>query len=162
MAHKKSKRSKKLPTADFTVTSVAVTGETENEGSRNITDSNATVAAAVSLGQEIDANSILKYLIQGRREEREERKKDKEEQRKREETLEKVKDERMMNMFKVQMDMFLKHHSAAKEQEQELLKTQQIEVKNTQKELMDQQRQASIFQHVLSRLPKLSEKSKVA
>ena len=33
----------------------------------------------------------------------------------------------MMNMFKVQMDMFLKHHSAAKEQEQEFLKAQQIE-----------------------------------
>ena len=40
MAHKKSKRSKKLPTADFTVTSVAA-----------------------SLGQEIDANSILNYLM---------------------------------------------------------------------------------------------------
>ena len=68
----------------------------------------------------------------------------------------------MMNMFKVQMDMFLKHHSAAKEQEQEFFKTQQIEVRTTQKELMDQQKQASIFQHVLSRLPKLSGKSKVA
>ena len=33
MAHKKSKRSKKLPTAGFTVTSVAVAGETENGGS---------------------------------------------------------------------------------------------------------------------------------
>ena len=148
MAHKKSKRSKKLPTAGFTVMSVAVAGETKNGGSRDITDSNATVAAAASLGQEIDANSILNYLMQ--------------EQRKREETLEKEREECMMNMFKVQMDMFLKHHSAAKEQEQEFLKTQQIEVRTTQKELMDQQRQASIFQHVLSRLPKLSEKSKVA
>ena len=43
----------------------------------------------------------------------------------------------MMNMFQVQMDMFLKHHSAAKEQEQEFLKTQQIEVRTTQKEFMD-------------------------
>ena len=68
----------------------------------------------------------------------------------------------MLNMFKVQIDMFLKHHSAAKEQEQEFLKTKQIEVRTTQKELMDQQREASIFQHVLPRLPKLSEKSKVA
>ena len=137
MAHKKSKRSKKLPTAGFTVTSVAVAGETENGGSRDITDSNATVAAAASLGQEIDANSILNYLMQERREDREERKRDKEEQRKREETLEKEREERMMNMFKVQMDMFLKHHSAVKEQEQEFLKTQQIEVRTTQKELMD-------------------------
>ena len=161
MAHKKSKHSKKLPTADFTVTSVAVAGEAENGGSQDIMDSNATVAAAASLGQEIDANSILNYLMQERREDREERKRDKEEQGKREETLEKEREECMMNMFKVQMDMFLKHHSAAKEQEQEFLKTQQIEVRTTQKELMDQQRQASIFQHVLSRLPKLSEKSKV-
>ena len=114
-------------------------GETENGGSRDITDSNAKVAAAASLGHEIDANSILNYLMQERREDREERKRDKEEQRKREETLEKEREERMMNMFKVQMDMFLKHHSAAKEQEQEFLKTQQIEVRTTQKELMDQQ-----------------------
>ena len=70
MAHKKSERSKQLPTADFTVTSVAVAGETENESSRDITDSNAAVAAAASLGQEIDVNSILNYLMQKRREER--------------------------------------------------------------------------------------------
>ena len=67
-----------------------------------------------------------------------------------------------MNMFKVQMDMFSKHHSTVKEQEQEFLKTQQIEMRTTQNELMDQQRQASIVQNILSRLPKLSEKSKVA
>ena len=59
-----SKRSKKLPTADFTVTSVAVARETENGGSQDITDSNATVAAAASFGQEIDVNSILNYLMQ--------------------------------------------------------------------------------------------------
>ena len=76
--------------------------------------------------------------------------------------MEKEREERTMNIFKVQMGMLLKHHSAAKEQEQEFLITQQIEVKTTHKELMDQQRQASIFQHVLSRLPKLSERSKVA
>ena len=139
MAHRKSKRSKKLPTAGFTVTSVAVAGETENGGSRDITDSNAKVAAAASLGLEIDANSILNYLMQERREDREERKRDKKKQRKREETLEKEREERMMNMFKVPMDMFLKHHSAAKEQEQVFLTTQQIEVRTTQKELMDQQ-----------------------
>ena len=62
IAHKKSKRSKKLSTADFTVTSVAV--ETENGGSQDITYSNAMVAAAALLGQEIDANSILNYLMQ--------------------------------------------------------------------------------------------------
>ena len=61
----------------------------------------------------------------------------------------------MMNMFKVEIDMFLKHHSMVKEQEQEFLKTQQMEVRTTQKELMDQQRQASIFLNVLSRLPKV-------
>ena len=33
MAHKKSKHSKKLPTADFTMMSVAMAGETENGGS---------------------------------------------------------------------------------------------------------------------------------
>ena len=49
------------------MTSVAVAGETENGGSRDITDSNATVAAAASLGQEIDANFILNYLMQERR-----------------------------------------------------------------------------------------------
>ena len=88
MAHKKSKRSKKLPTADFTVMSVAVVGETENGASRDIMDSNATVAAAASLGQEIDANSILNYLMQERREEREERKRRIDEQLKQEEERE--------------------------------------------------------------------------
>ena len=72
MAHKKSKCSKKLPTVDFTVTSMA--GETENGGNRDITDSNAKVAVAALLGQEIDVNSILNYLMQERREEWEERK----------------------------------------------------------------------------------------
>ena len=51
--------------ADFTVSSVTVAalGETKNAGCQDTTDSNATVAAAASLGQEIvDANSILNYL----------------------------------------------------------------------------------------------------
>ena len=61
----------------------------------------------------------------------------------------------MMNMFKVQMDMFLKYHFAAKEQEQEFLITQQIEVRTTQKELMDQQRQASISQHGVVHIAKV-------
>ena len=99
---------------------MAVAGETKNGGSRDIMDSNTIdsntmVAATALLGQEIDPNSIFNYLMQEQREEREERKQDKEEQRKREEILEKEREERMMNMFKVQMDMFLKHHSAAKE-----------------------------------------------
>ena len=49
-------------------------GETENGGRRDIMDSNAAVAAAALLGQDIDANSILNYLTQERREKREERK----------------------------------------------------------------------------------------
>ena len=54
-----------MPAADFTVTSVAVAGETENAGSRDTMVSNATVAVAASLGQEImDMNSILNYLMQ--------------------------------------------------------------------------------------------------
>ena len=63
-----------------------------------------------------------------KRDEERERKEqqDKEEQREREATLEKVREECMMNMFKVQMDVFLKHHSTVNEQEQEFLKTQQI------------------------------------
>ena len=68
----------------------------------------------------------------------------------------------MMQMFQYQTQIFFTHQSTVKEQEQQFLKAQQIEVRNTQQELMDQQRRASTFQSVLSRLPKLSEKSKVA
>ena len=68
----------------------------------------------------------------------------------------------MMQMFQHQAQIFFTHQSTVNEQKQQFLKAQQIEVRNTQQELMDQQRRASTFQSVLSRLPKLSEKSKVA
>ena len=70
MVLKKSKRSKKLPTTNFTVTSVAVAGETENGGIRDNTDSNATVAAAASLGQEIDGKfyfELFNATMKGRK-----------------------------------------------------------------------------------------------
>ena len=65
-----------MPTVDFTETSVAMaSGDTENASSRDITDSNATVATASLLHQEIvDVNTILNYLMLERSEEREERK----------------------------------------------------------------------------------------
>ena len=99
-----------------------------------------------------------------RREEERERKEkeENEQQKRREEKLEKEREERMMQMFQHQTQIFFTHQSTVKEQEQQFLKAQQIEVRNTQQELMDQQRRASTFQSVLSRLPKLSEKSKVA